>query len=47
MSIKEEIHILLKLGASPDKGVVKLIESYDDVFIHFMKNNQNNIFYKS
>ena len=47
MLIKKEIHILLKLGVSPDKDVIKLMESYDDVFIHFVKNNQNNIFYKS
>jgi len=47
MLIKKEIYILLKLGASPDKDVIKLMESYDDVFIHFVKNNQNNIFYKS
>ena len=37
MLIKKEIHILLKLGASPDKDVIKLMESYDDVFIHFVK----------
>ena len=47
MLIKKEIHILLKLDAIPDKNVVKLIVSYDDVFIHFVKNNQNNIYYKS
>ena len=47
MLIKKEIHILVKLRAYSGKDEVKLIESYDDVFIHFMKNNQNNIFYKS
>ena len=47
MLIKKEIYILLKLGANPDKDVVKFIESYDDFFIHFVKNDQNNILYKS
>ena len=47
MLIRKEIHILLKLGISPDKDVIKLIESYDDFLIHFVKNNQNNILYKS
>jgi|TARA_B100000959_G_C14393677_1_gene383290 hypothetical protein len=47
MLIKKEIHILLKLGTSPDKDVFKLMGFYDDVFIDFVKNNQNNILYKS
>ncbi|SVD58700.1 uncharacterized protein METZ01_LOCUS411554, partial [marine metagenome] len=41
MLIKKEIHIFLKLGASPDKDVIKYMEFYDGVFIHFVKNNQN------
>ena len=47
MLIKKEIRILLKFGVSPDKNVIKLIESNDDFLIHFVKNNQNNILYKS
>ena len=47
MLIKKEIRILLKLGVSPDKDVIKLIESNDDFLIHCVKNNQNDIFYKS
>ncbi len=47
MLIKKEIRILLKFGVSPDKDVIKLMEFYDDVFIHFVKNNQNSIFYRS
>ena len=47
MLIKKEIHILVKLRECFGKDVVKLIESYDDVSIHIMKNNQNDIFYKS
>ena len=47
MLLKKEIHILLKLGVSPDKDVIELMESYADVFIYFVKNNQNNILYKS
>ena len=47
MLIKKEIHILVKLRACLGEGVVKLIESYDDFSIYFMKNNQNDIFYKS
>ena len=43
MLIKKEIHILLKLGVSPDKDLITLIESYDDFLIHFVKNYQNNI----
>jgi len=46
MLIRKEIHILVRLRACLGKYVVKLIESYDDISIHFVKNNQNNIFYK-
>ena len=47
MLIKKEIHILLRLGASSDKDLIKLMESYDNFLIHFVKDNQNNILYKS
>jgi len=47
MLIRKEIHILLKLDVSLDKDVINHIESYDDFLIHFVKNNQNNIKYKS
>ena len=47
MLIKKEIHILLKLGVGSDKDLIKLIEFHDDFLIYFVKNNQNNIHYKS
>ena len=47
MLIKKEIRILLKFSLRPDKDVIKFIASNDDFLIHFVKNNQNNIFYKS
>ena len=47
MLIKKAINILLQLGATPDIDAVKLIELYQDAHIRFVKNYQNNIFYKS
>ena len=47
MLIKKKIHVLLKLDAYPEKDIVKLIELYQDAHIRFVKNYQNNIFYKS
>ena len=47
MLIKKKIHILLKLDAYPYMDIVKLIESFQDAHIRFVKNYPNNIFCKS